>query len=66
MPAYISRRQFLKSGLAAGLSLSLPITEPLFSKSNNSGKSKVVLIRRKDLFSKKFERFTKLSFLCEL
>ncbi|HHE55536.1 MAG TPA: twin-arginine translocation signal domain-containing protein, partial [Caldithrix abyssi] len=28
MPAYISRRQFLKSGLAAGLTLSLPITEP--------------------------------------
>lgn len=53
MPAYISRRQFLKSGLAAGLTLSLPITEPLFSKSNNSAKSKIVLIRRKDLFSLK-------------
>jgi len=53
MPAHISRRQFLKSGLAAGLTLPLPITEHLFSKSNNSAKSKVVLIRRKDLFSKK-------------
>ncbi len=53
MPACISRRQFLKSGLAIGLTLSLPITEPLFSESSNSEKSKVVLIRRKDLFSPK-------------
>ncbi len=53
MPAHISRRKFLKTGVAAGLAFSLPLTEPLFSKSNNASKSKVVLIRRKDLFSSK-------------
>ncbi len=52
MSSAISRRSFLKTGIAAGAALYLPLSAPLFSQSGSRKKSTVVLIRRKDLFSK--------------
>ncbi|APF20919.1 hypothetical protein Calab_0992 [Caldithrix abyssi DSM 13497] len=52
MSSAITRRSFLKTGIAAGAALYLPLSAPLFSQSESRKKSTVILIRRKDLFSK--------------